>query len=164
MIDISKVSVIANEEANSIGLSIESVEWVVESGYRILRIIADKVDGLDINDATKLNELISNRLDEINLIDEEYMLEVSSPGAERELKNDDDIIKNVGSYLHVDFKNKVMITKESYIDNCDGTLSDIVINNRNLDKIVIKINIKGRIKTLEIEKSNIKFIRKAIKF
>ena len=142
MIDISKVSVIANEEANSIGLSIESVEWVVESGYRILRIIADKVDGLDINDATKLNELISNRLDEINLIDEEYMLEVSSPGAERELKNDDDIIKNVGSYLHVDFKNKVMITKESYIDNCDGTLSDIVINNRNLDKIVIKINIK----------------------
>ena len=92
---IEKTLKIANELASSLGLTIEDVEWVKEAGEFILRIIADSKEGLTIDQATELNNLISDRLDVENYIEEEYMLEVSSPGIERVLKNDEDIINSI---------------------------------------------------------------------
>ena len=79
---VDKVRTLAESEAKKIGLNIESVEWVFENEVYILRIIADKGDGLDIDDATALNEALSELLDKEDFIKEEYMLEVSSPGIE----------------------------------------------------------------------------------
>ena len=161
---VDKVKVLAEAEAKKLGLTIESIEWVFENEVYILRIIADKDDGLDINDATSLNEAMSEVLDREDFIDEEYMLEVSSPGIERELKNDNDIKKNIGEYVHIDFCNKFGITKDSFINEIEGYIDSVEEKDNKISLIVLKINIKGRVKRIEIEKENIKFIRKAIKF
>ena len=85
---VSKATKLANNAASSLGLVIEEVEWVKESGTYILRIIADKEAGLfDIDDCTKLNELISAKLDEEDFIKEVYML-VSPRRAGLELRGD----------------------------------------------------------------------------
>ena len=161
---VSKAKAIAIKEAEKLNLIIEEVEWVKENDYNILRIIADKDGGLDINDATNLNERISEVLDQEDFISDEYMLEVSSPGAERELKQDSEIAAAIDEYVHIDFINPIMITKDAKILDCEGYLSSVSKEDEKLLSVTVNIHIKGRIKKLEIERQNIKFIRKAIKF
>ena len=66
MNEIEKRSLeIANSCAKKLNLEILEVEYVKENGSMVLRIIADKDydGGLDINDATLLNEAIGEELD-----------------------------------------------------------------------------------------------------
>ena len=157
---VSKAKEIATSCASNLNLYIKKVEFVCESGVYILRIIADKKDGIfDIDDCTKLNEAISAELDKADFIEEEYMLEVSSPGAEEELESDEEIKDNINSYIHIDFNKPIEIMKGINIHDIEGTLIEV-----NEDNIVLSINLKGRIKKQTIEKENIKLIRKAIKF
>ena len=90
---IAKVKKIALEKATALNLELIDVEWVNEFGTFILRITADTEVGLTIDESAALNEAISEALDEFDFIEEEYMLEVSSPGIERELKTEEDIQK-----------------------------------------------------------------------
>ena len=44
------------------------------------------------------SELISDKLDEVDPIKEEYILEVSSPGIEKPLKTFEQVEKSIGSF------------------------------------------------------------------
>ena len=77
------------------------VELVKEFGALILRFTIDKVGGIDIDDTTLISEKVGLILDEIDPIDKEYYLEVSSVGLERELRNIDEIKANIGKYINV---------------------------------------------------------------
>lgn len=156
---VEKTLLLANEIASKLDLTIEEVEWVKEAGEFVLRIIADSKEGLNIDQATELNNLISERLDVENFIQEEYMLEVSSPGIERVLKTEEDIISNINSYVHIDFINPFEIMKNVFLKDIEGTLLSYENNEFELN-----VNLKGRIKKVKIEKENTKLIRKAIKF
>ena len=157
---VSKAKEIATLCAANLNLYIKKVEFVCESGVYILRIIASKKDGIfDIDDCTRLNEAISDELDKADFIEEEYMLEVSSPGAEEELESEEDIKENINSYIHIDLIKPIEIMKGINIHDIEGTLEEV-----NEEDILLKINLKGRIKKQKIEKDNIKLIRKAIKF
>ncbi len=156
---IEKTLHFANEIASKLSLTIEEVEWVKEAGEFVLRIIADSKEGLTIDQATELNNLISERLDIENFIQEEYMLEVSSPGIERVLKTEEDIVNNINSYVHIDFINPFEIMKNVFLKDIEGTLLSYENNEFELN-----VNLKGRIKKVKIEKENTKLIRKAIKF
>ena len=80
------------------------------------------------------------------------------------MKDDSDIKNNIGQYVHIDFKNKFCITKDSFINEIEGYIDSVQEEDEKISLLVLKINIKGRVKKIEIEKENIKFIRKAIKF
>ena len=123
---------------------------VKEDGNIILRVTIDNPDGpIDIDTLALANEYLSERIDKYDDNMPEYMLEVSSPGAERELRTDEEIEKSIEKYIHVETPNMVY----------EGTLKEFYT-----DKIVVRINIKGRFKNLEINKSDIKLIRLAVKF
>lgn len=83
-----KVREIAEPLADEIGIWIWDVEFVKEGARRVLRITVDSEEGIGIEDCEKLHRAIDPLLDEADLIEEQYYLEVSSPGIERELKND----------------------------------------------------------------------------
>ena len=125
-----------------------SVELVKEYGTTILRVILDKKGGADIELLAKANEYLSERIDKYDTDMPEYMLEVSSRGAERTLDNEDEINEAVGEYVHVEVSNMVY----------EG-----VLNENNLDSVVLTINIKGRFKKIPIKKEEIKLIRLAVK-
>ena len=83
-----KVRELAEPLADDIGIWVWDVEFVKEGARRVLRITVDSENGIDINDCEKLHRAIDPLLDEADLIEEQYYLEVCSPGIERELKND----------------------------------------------------------------------------
>lgn len=156
---IGKVKKLALEKANELNLELISVEWVNEFGTNILRIIADTEVGLTIDESAALNEAISNALDELDMIDDEYMLEVSSPGIEKELKDEKDIIKSINEYVHIDFLNHYQINAKIKVLELEGYLRSFENN-----VFEIEYNNKGQIKKLQINKNEIKLIRLAIKF
>ena len=145
---------IASSCADKLNLKIVEVAYVKEYGEYILRIIADKDGGLDIDGATQLNEAISNELDKYDFIKDEYLLEVSSPGLERELKSEEDYLGAVGDYICIYPKVKVEGKTEVYGDLLE-------YNNGNFK---LKINLKGRMKEVIINIDNIEKIRMAVKF
>ena len=74
--------------AEELGYFIWDVEFVKEGARRILRITIDNEEGITVDDCEKMHRAIDPVLDEADPIEEAYYLEVSSPGIERELKNE----------------------------------------------------------------------------
>lgn len=77
---------LAEPIADELGCWIWDVEFVKEGTRKILRITIDSEEGVDIEDCEKLHRAIDPILDEADPIEEQYYLEVSSPGIERELR------------------------------------------------------------------------------
>lgn len=82
---------LAEPIAEELGVWIWDVEFVKEGARRVLRITIDSEEGVNIEDCEKLHRAIDPVLDEADPIEEQYYLEVCSPGLERELKNADHI-------------------------------------------------------------------------
>ncbi|GAA2466657.1 MULTISPECIES: ribosome maturation factor RimP [Streptomyces] len=67
-------------------LDLEEIEVSRAGRRRMLRIIVDSDEGVELDACAELSRAISDKLDETDAMgDEEYVLEVSSPGADRPL-------------------------------------------------------------------------------
>lgn len=82
------------------GIEIVDVEYVRERNW-ILRLYIDKEGGVDLSDCQTVSEEAGRLLDEKDLIPDNYMLEVSSPGVERVIKKDKDFLRFAGSDVDV---------------------------------------------------------------
>lgn len=82
------------------GIEIVDVEYVRERNW-ILRLYIDKEVGVDLSDCQTVSEEAGRLLDEKDLIPDNYMLEVSSPGVERVIKKDKDFLRFAGSDVDV---------------------------------------------------------------
>lgn len=85
---VSTVWRLAEPLAKEFGYILWDVEYVKEGADMFLRITIDSDAGITIDDCEKMHRAIDPLLDEADPIEESYHLEVSSPGLERELKND----------------------------------------------------------------------------
>jgi ribosome maturation factor RimP len=67
-------------------LDLEEIEVSRAGRRRVLRIVVDSEDGVDLDECAEVSRAISEKLDESDAMGEdEYQLEVTSPGAERPL-------------------------------------------------------------------------------
>ncbi|WLQ40304.1 ribosome maturation factor RimP [Streptomyces laculatispora] len=67
-------------------LDLEEIEVSRAGRRRVLRIIVDSEEGVELDTCAELSRAISAQLDETDVMgEEEYVLEVSSPGADRPL-------------------------------------------------------------------------------
>ena len=97
------VSEIALPLAKEFGYDLWDVEYVKEGADMILRITidTDAEGGITIDDCEKMHRAIDPLLDELDPIEESYMLSVSSPGVERELTKPMHYEKMKGSEVEV---------------------------------------------------------------
>ena len=87
----SAVKELITPVAEEMGLYLWDVEFVKEGAEKHLRITIDNEEGITIEDCEKFHRAIDPILDEADPISESYILEVSSPGIERELKCEEHI-------------------------------------------------------------------------
>ncbi len=67
-----------------------------EGADLVLRILVDKPEGgITIGECALLNRELSDILDERNILEQRYILEVSSPGLDRPLKTEADFIRSL---------------------------------------------------------------------
>lgn len=77
------------------------VEYVKEAGNWYLRAYIDKEGGINIDDCELVSRALSEKLDEVDFIEEAYILEVSSPGLGRPLKKDKDLKRSIGEEVEI---------------------------------------------------------------
>ena len=96
-----KVENLVKEPIEKEGYELYDVEYCKEGKNYYLRIFIDKQEGIDINDCEKVNNIITDTLDDANYIKEQYYLEVSSPGIERILRKDKHLEQNLGEEINI---------------------------------------------------------------
>lgn len=92
---------LAEPAAAALGLELWDVEYVREAGQWFLRVYIDKEGGVGIDDCEALSKALDPLLDEVDPIPDSYVFEVSSAGAERELKRPEDFVRFMGAYVEV---------------------------------------------------------------
>lgn len=86
---------------NDMGYDLVDVEFVKEGPDRFLRFYIDKCGGVGLDDCTEVSRSIDPLIDENLTIDQAYYLEVSSPGLDRPLKTDSDLLRHQGEKVEV---------------------------------------------------------------
>lgn len=138
-----KVKELVEPILDEMGLELYDVNFHLAGKRSILRIFIDRVDGnVTIDDCAKVSQELSAILDVEDPIPTSYVLEVSSPGATRRLKNEHDFKRSIGKTVLVE-------TKEP-------------IENRRVFKGVL-IAFEGNTITVEIQKKKTKGKQRAEK-
>ena len=137
-----------------LNLELVEVEYVKEGKSWFLRVYIDKETGVDIEDCGNVSEKLSEKLDEIDPIPQNYFLEVSSPGAERPLKKEKDFQKAIGKNVYIKTYEPILDEKEF-----EGTL--MAFDGMN---VTVEIKIKTRKKTVVIPYEKVAKARLAISF
>ncbi len=87
------------------GYELYNVEFIKEGKDWFLRVYIDRTDesagGVSTDDCEKVSRFLSARLDELDPIEQNYYLEVSSPGMDRALLKDSDYIRYAGRFVDV---------------------------------------------------------------
>lgn len=80
--------------------------FVVDVHYHAhkLEVFLDSDDRLDLDMCTQISRWLGNKIEEANLIEEHYILEVSSTGLDRPLKLYRQYVKNIGREVIVHVK------------------------------------------------------------
>jgi len=121
------------------------VEYVKEGPYMYLRIYIDKPDGITIDDCQKVSESVGNILDEKDPIEDNYFLEVSSPGLDRPLKKDKDLAQNIGNDVEVSLYKAINGRKKLPGKLIDFNSDSISIEDDSLEKIHIERSLISKI-------------------
>lgn len=120
------------------------IEYVREQNENYLRVYIDKPEGIFLEDCEKVSRRISDVLDETDPVEDAYYLEVSSPGIERILYNDNHLAK----YIH----NNVVIKLSKLFNGSRKFEGELLEFNDN------SIIIKNEISNIDIPRDRVKKI------
>ena len=119
MVNVKEIENILNPYLEQNGFKLYEIGFVREFGMNILRVLVSKKGGINIDELAMINEYLSEKLDNIDIPYDEYMLEVSSPGAEMPLRSPEEVLEHVGSYINI---NKKLFIRNYLIANPSHSL------------------------------------------
>lgn len=151
--DLNYLKPLLTKKVNEIGYDLVELSSRKEKGDLYLSIVIDRIEPVDMNEIVRVSGILSSYLDEIDLSEEKYTLDISSLGAEKPLAVEK-LPSYVGRYINVHLINP--IGGENILE---GDLESV-----NEDSFVLSYRIKTRVKKVVILFNNIYKIRLAIKF
>lgn len=132
------------EEALAAGQFIVDVVISARKGPKKISVIVDGDNGVTIDDCAEVSRHLSQSLDEVDWMTENYLLEVTTPGLDHPLKLKRQYHKNIGRSLKIKLQSGIV----------EGTLTEVLD-----EKIVLNQEIgsgkKKETKTIEIPFSDI---------
>ena len=121
------------EEQDDKDLSLYHVEYVKEGPDMILRVFIDRDEGyIDTEDCEKVSRFFSEKLDEADPIEKNYILEVSSPGLDRVLVNPEHFERYMGELIEVSLYKEVEGQKKlegRLIEYQDGAIKIAILTD-----------------------------------
>ncbi|MDR2395674.1 MAG: ribosome maturation factor RimP [Endomicrobium sp.] len=114
----NEVEDLLNKNSIKDDIEIVDVQYVKENRDWVLKIFIDKDSGITMSDCEKFSYMFSEIVDKSNILQDSYILEVSSPGLNRVLKQEKSFKRFVGS--------KVRIQTHSSINNQKNFLGQLL--------------------------------------
>ncbi|ACB85023.1 ribosome maturation factor RimP [Natranaerobius thermophilus] len=123
--NISQIENIIEPAVRDLGYDLVDVELIMENQKWVLRVYIDHGKGIGLDDCELVSNSLDQLLDEHDPIPHSYVLEVSSPGAERPLKKKKDFVNFAGkkvqikTYVKLDgrknFKGKLLGLEDEHV-------------------------------------------------
>ncbi|ANX12323.1 ribosome maturation factor RimP [Fictibacillus halophilus] len=137
-----------------LGLELVDVEFVKEGKNWFLRVYIDSTGGVDIEECGTVSEQLSEKLDELDPIEQPYFLEVSSPGVERPLKKPEDVKNAIGKNVNIKLYEPINGEKvyEGLLKDFDG------------ETLFMEIKVKTQVKKVELPYKKVANARLAVVF
>lgn len=152
---VEKLKPILKNIVEDNGLFLFDIEFLKEDGVYFLRVSIEKEDKtMDFMTCEKIADIISKKLDELDPIPHEYILETCSPGLERPIRNKEEYIEYLNEYISVYLEEKV-----DNLDIITGYLREV-----EEDGIVLEYKNKTRTKNIKVKNENIIKAHLAVKF
>ena len=130
-----RVENLLEKTINDLGYTLYDVEYAKEAKNYFLRIFIDKADGIDLNDCEKVNNAITELLDEADYIKDMYFLEVSSPGIERVLRKYKHLKQYIGAEIEVSLFKPIKGNKQmqGILESFDSENIALKYNNETIE-------------------------------
>lgn len=131
------------------GVELWDVEFVRIGGEQYLRILIDSENGIFVDQCEAVSKAVDPLLDQSDIIDTAYLLEVASAGIERTLKKPEHFIRYVGSLIElrlfkaVDGQKRFVGILESYEESAltlKTTDATLTFPLDNISKASLKYN------------------------
>lgn len=150
----SSIKNLIEKPLKALGYSEIDVKFVREFGTNYLRVMLDKDDEvISLDQIMEANDVISPILDEADLIKSNYVLDVTTFGAEKPIEVSK-LEKYVGKYVNIHLTNPY-----KGLNIIEGTLENV-----NGELVTISYKEKTRLIKCEIVRNTIDKARLAIKF
>jgi ribosome maturation factor RimP len=147
----ARIRQIAETVAAESELELVHVEIAGTNRDSVVRIFIDKEGGVGLDDCSAVSQKVESVLDEEDFIPTRYVLEVSSPGIERQLYSLKDFSKYSGQMAKIKTKieidgQKVFVGTIAEVDGQTVTLDDktrgaVTINYDDIAKANLKIDL-----------------------
>ena len=143
-----KLSIMISENLKARGLDLVELICNYQGRDLFLRLLVDKMEGrITIKECAEVNRRLSAMLDEANILEQSYILEVSSPGLDRPLSSKNDFIrclnKQIRFFLAEPINGKIEL--EGIIRQADDNSVSIETEGKVLEIPFVKIN-KAKLK------------------
>ncbi len=149
---VDVVGDVVSKFCSSNGLELVDVQFVKEGPHRYLRVVIDKENGVSLDDCGDVSKFLNKKLDQMDLVEEQYFLEVTSPGVERELKRDEDFEKYSGKLVQAKLFQPV---------NGQKVIQGVLIGLNEDKKIIIEMENKEK---FEVPKSKAAVVKLVVDF
>jgi len=122
------------------GMVLVELRYMRTSRGMLLRLLVDRKEGgIKLQDCARLNQIIGNMLDEQDMIEERYTLEVSSPGMDRDLVVKEDFSRCVNRQVRV-FLREPLSEKTEIEGRIDRVVGESVHIDRGAEVIEIPLS------------------------
>jgi ribosome maturation factor RimP len=101
---ISRIRELFQPTLNFLGYELYDLALTGSSGHTTLRVRIDRPEGVTLDDCERVSKSLSALLDQADPLPTRYDLEVSSPGAERPLRNLEEYRRFIGKRSNVRYR------------------------------------------------------------
>lgn len=108
-------------------------------GPKKVLVIADGDQGINIDDCAEISRQLSKTLDEVGLIEDNYTLEVSTPGVEHPLKLKRQYRRNIGRNLRIKLPGKMVEGKLSEVNDDNIKLTQETGSGKKKETTMVEI-------------------------
>lgn len=146
---VNELRPIIENYLKEVGKELVDLIYRYEGRDLFLKILADNLEGgITLEECAKLNNEIGKILEERNILEQSYILEVSSPGLDRPLKTKNDfsrcIDRKVKFFLKEPINGKIewdatinKVEEDSIYVEIDGQISEFPLSKINKAKQII---------------------------
>jgi ribosome maturation factor RimP len=106
---LAEVEGVAHEVASMLGLEIVEFVFHGQGRHSLLRIDIDRpgLPGVGLTDCERFSRTLGDRIEDLTFFDAPYELQVSSPGIDRPIRSDDDLRRNTGRPIWMEYRDDV---------------------------------------------------------
>jgi ribosome maturation factor RimP len=132
---IEQVAALVEPMIDELGYELVDVDFLTDRGRKVLRIYVDGEGGITLDECAKVSREVGSLIDVEDLFPDQYVLEVSSPGLDRPLKEKKDFTAAVGRKVKVKMRKPVEGRRNftGMLKRFDDDVITLQVENGNVD-------------------------------